>query len=47
MNFENKDCFLNLFIRIKNKNDNFKICMLDVNKWNWNKYISNIIIGVC
>lgn len=47
LNFENKDCFSNLFTRIKNKNDNFKICTLDVKKRNWNKYISNITIGVC
>lgn len=47
LNFENKTVFLNLFTSIKNKNDNLKICTLDVKKRNWNKYISNITIGVC
>lgn len=45
--FWKQNCFLNLFTSIKNKNDNLKICTLDVKKRNWNKYISNITIGVC
>lgn len=45
--FWKQNCFLNLFTSIKNKNENFKICTLDVKKRNWNKYISNITIGVC
>lgn len=45
--FWKQNCFLNLFTSIKNKNDNFKICTLDVKKRNSKKYISNITIGVC